>query len=1852
MASPEKNPLPKFDGFPNKKAYVKLVKNFCRGKEEDEAIEIICNLFPKTMIESYFNRFLDDSFEGEMSAEELLNHIEEYVKEQDIKDTLWDKTKVAYEVRFAFGAQEACQKLLIELYGRFRVLLKGMDKKDVQQVVVTRFLSLVPVKIGREFVEKCEDPSYDEILKLAAKRDKKYELEKKYRKLSEEKSKLRKQKGDGKKEIPKGAQGKNGKKTEDREEVRKESQVKIAFFSQEKRGEVSKARVFVEGYGYVMMYLDSCSSVNILPSRLVKNLSEVLGDITVEGVEEVEVKGIHESYSKTEGAVELVISIPNSKVKKERVLFYVDKEAISPLLSRNFLKKFGINPIEYEEVKENKDFGGMVIDETSSDFVKLLKSMPMLYDKERDYEENVCRASFTVNKEFFPVRKKIIPVPEDLKEKVLSNIEKQVEKGWLESVPEGEIVENVNLCIPKDGEQLPSIKDLLHINVDRISVYDIRSAFNRINVEEECRKYLILGTPFGLFRSKVLVFGLKITPYIWMKTIKKVLEPVIDHVRIYYDDIVNIAKGNLHDVVNCKIVQALNKMKMQLNPEKCAIGVKKTVFLGYMIECPLKISIPRDKVEALLKLPCPRNAKEVMEVMGKIQYFAVMIPEFAELAAPVHEFKNKKGEFKQEIFPFFDQLRRAAARNVSLESIRENCKGLIIFVSISDIAVCTIMKACYKEKDRIFAISRRKLRKNEKNYGKPEKVLLGVKEIIWQNKEVAASFAIKVFSEVQGLKKAWESELGIISSTFQRLMFELKAFDLEFSYLKDSKNIAGFFKTVEYSEAEGEGMAFLVEKKLDQFSFSEEEIMKEYMGDKDAILVKTFIKEGLLPDSKKLELSCMLRGKLDKAEIKNGLIYLEDKLLIPYTLREKLVDYLHRYHASFDQMSRNVKVNFVGNKLLKLAKDKADSCETCLTYRRNSRKRITSWSTISERRERYHADCAEYGKYLFMINCDVHTGHCSAVPIKGVGAKDIISAYAETYLRMDTPIIQVADNGKGFCAVQTREYLEELGIVSLFSIPKCPESNGVAEKCVGLIKNYLKKTERKEPFKVSLMRAVNAVNERIVNGKLVKRMFLGYEGEESIKRKYEFRRFPFCCDIKYKLDRNDEMWRKRKCLEKIGADIFRITDEEEKNIYIRKSGSIIFLDKKGRAIDKNQIEKVLYQGEEEKQIEDEEKCPGREYIRIDSEEDFKAFRGKRPEFKLFLATDGSTERGKGYGGVVWKYQEGDTPVMEQFRGSKSMAASAQFLEVVALLEGLRLVEKLDKQEWGKKLAIVTDSEYVGRSTASYLQKWKEKDFKTHRGTKVQHEDIWKEINELLNGWEEVLVLKAAAHKGVLINEAADVQSKLGAMNSISRGYGHYANQCPSKKLDNQTQFLEEEDQQNIEISSDNYFGVFLLDDQQVNVTIKPNNFIVLDSGSSVHAFSDKSLLMNLKNTPTRFLTTADGNKVQLHEVLYVPQFHVNLLSLGKLLESFSISKNNGKLYLSSGSNHFPISKFNNMLVINPSSQLCLNLSSLDELILLHKRFGHSNIKSMEKTLNKSFNNSHSCSSSAAIKIYRVPHFLNTNTTKVLLHIICADLAEPKVPNTIQNFHYYLIVVDVATKVTVNISSWTRDRGIVKLTTALHTPEANPIERYNRTLKNMCGVILYDQKMDLNLWPYVIEACSHIRNRIYNQAIGMSPLQALGINANTNHLRIIGSLAIVRKPTDSHIFEIYSDANFSSTSKSTTGILVFHRGNLIHWSSSKQSNTACLWLRKFYDNKVTPIIYIDNIPLLQSIQKDCARTSKAKHVQVKFTWLKKSINFVQLQYKSTSDQLADFLTKITKGPSLKRFLTREMLESSN
>uniref|UniRef100_A0A0K0EWN8 Gag_pre-integrs domain-containing protein n=1 Tax=Strongyloides venezuelensis TaxID=75913 RepID=A0A0K0EWN8_STRVS len=182
----------------------------------------------------------------------------------------------------------------------------------------------------------------------------------------------------------------------------------------------------------------------------------------------------------------------------------------------------------------------------------------------------------------------------------------------------------------------------------------------------------------------------------------------------------------------------------------------------------------------------------------------------------------------------------------------------------------------------------------------------------------------------------------------------------------------------------------------------------------------------------------------------------------------------------------------------------------------------------------------------------------------------------------------------------------------------------------------------------------------------------------------------------------------------------------------------------------------------------------------------------------------------------------------------------------------------------------------------------------------------------------------------------------------------------------------------------------LIDNEWICNTIldKSNsNLVILDSGSSVHAFSNLHFLKNVKNISPKILKTADGSKVQvnkagtfsllgqeLHDVLYVPQFHTNLLSLGKLLQNFNLDKKDDNLFLKSSNINIPVLTINNMLTINLQQDVCLNLTKCDDTDSFHKRFGHTNLKSKEKTLHKTFKNIFSsCSSCSAIKICRITH---------------------------------------------------------------------------------------------------------------------------------------------------------------------------------------------------------------------------------------------------------------------------------------
>jgi hypothetical protein len=134
---------------------------------------------------------------------------------------------------------------------------------------------------------------------------------------------------------------------------------------------------------------------------------------------------------------------------------------------------------------------------------------------------------------------------------------------------------------------------------------------------------------------------------------------------------------------------------------------------------------------------------------------------------------------------------------------------------------------------------------------------------------------------------------------------------------------------------------------------------------------------------------------------------------------------------------------------------------------------------------------------------------------------------------------------------------------------------------------------------------------------------------------------------------------------------------------------------------------------------------------------------------------------------------------------------------------------------------------------------------------------------------------------------------------------------------------------------------------------------------------------------------------------------------------------------------------------------------------------------------------------------------------------------------------------------------------------------------------------------------------------------------------------------------------YSDSDWGGdkeTRRSTSGGVVFHNGNLVHWFSKRQecvtlssceseivalSQTAehTLWIRNLIKSldksasSVVPIILGDNQSSMK-VAKDPRYTGRMKHIDIRDLFVKEKLTNgeLEVEYCSSKENLADILTK--------------------
>jgi len=120
-----------------------------------------------------------------------------------------------------------------------------------------------------------------------------------------------------------------------------------------------------------------------------------------------------------------------------------------------------------------------------------------------------------------------------------------------------------------------------------------------------------------------------LAPYLWIFCL------------VYIDDIVIYSKLYEEHLVHLdKVLEAIENAEITLSPKKCHLFYGSILLLGHKVS-HLGLSTHNEKVNAIMELERLKKLSQLQAFLGMVVYFAVFIPYYALICAPLFQLLHK-----------------------------------------------------------------------------------------------------------------------------------------------------------------------------------------------------------------------------------------------------------------------------------------------------------------------------------------------------------------------------------------------------------------------------------------------------------------------------------------------------------------------------------------------------------------------------------------------------------------------------------------------------------------------------------------------------------------------------------------------------------------------------------------------------------------------------------------------------------------------------------------------------------------------------------------------------------------------------------------------------------------------------------------------------------------------------------------------------------------------------------------------------------------------------------------------------------------------------------------------------------
>lgn len=615
------------------------------------------------------------------------------------------------------------------------------------------------------------------------------------------------------------------------------------------------------------------------------------------------------------------------------------------------------------------------------------------------------------------------------------------------------------------------------------STVDTKKGFWHVVLDKPSSKLTTFWTPFGRYRWTRLPFGIASAPEIFQLKLQQLIQG-LEGVECLADDLLIYGVGDTleealinHNACLRKLLQRLDKHNVKLNHSKLKLCQTSVKFYGHVLT-DHGLQPDEEKISAIRNFATPCNRKEVHRFVGMVNYLSRYIPNLSANMTNLRKLISETVAWRWTVSEEKEfQTVKSLVSDISTLKYYDVSKPLVMECDAS----CSGLGVAIFQEDGVVGYASRTLTATEKNYAQIEKELLAIVfGCIRFDQLIVGNPKVTVRTDHKPLITIFNKPLLSAPRRLQHMLLSLQRYNLSIEFVTGKDNVVADALSrapmrssdpVEKFEKLNVYRVFeeVSEMKLTNFlSIADArltEIMNETAQDRTMQTIISYIQEGWpktvdrVPDNAKIFFN--YRNELSTQE---GLLFRNDRLVIPYVLRRKLVDCCHISHNGVEATLKLARANLFWPGMSAQIKDVVKECKICAKFSasqpnppmQSHKIPVYPFQMISM--DVFFADY-QGSKRKFLITVDHYSDFFEVNILKDLTPESVIAACKINFARHGIPQLLLTDNGTNFVNQKMAKFAGEWNFEQITSSPYHQQANGKSEAAVKIAKRLMKKAE-------------------------------------------------------------------------------------------------------------------------------------------------------------------------------------------------------------------------------------------------------------------------------------------------------------------------------------------------------------------------------------------------------------------------------------------------------------------------------------------------------------------------------------------------------------------------------------------------------------------------------------------------------------------------------------------------------------------------------------------------------------------------------------------------------------------------